>query len=775
MPVINDAVVVNQAYDTSGNGGRKLVMLDNGWLVAVTRDIAGRFSRFQVSKDNGGSWSDLCFLRYSDTDITITTDGINIFGLMSNGANPYYFSFKATTVTNVEIVTSLLDSATNTGNVTLTINEAKTELHAAWSSKNATYPSSFNIRYAKGTINADGSVSWGSVDQVSTLNSSGYDNKNPSIVVANGMPYIFSNVFNPTTNYYGILVQTTKYTTKEINFVGGVWGNKLVYNSLSNTYIQSSPSAIFVPKSINGLANGRIWVAWHGTHPSYTSSTNIMIASSDDNGVTWSPVTLVSSYNNASQLQSMATLTANNKNEVFVLWQGTQTIANGTDYRIRQKRFDGIGWDLSPTEIVLPSSGYGASNPSAFYDSNMDFSNPLFIYKWMNSGGSGKVGFYGSWTLTDISVPTGHIGEKTDRTSLLSYNIMTDGDMTTVTEKINDVVVGTKTLASGQNTAVSLTQAQWDEIRYGKYHMTPESNNKLSQVASDWETGTFSTSIGNTYTPLADAYMIRTKFGYVVPPNAPLTFGIADNMPDYTITIAEFDASDKVLATSVTKSKGAITTKPTTKTIRATIRRSGTTNSTSTVTTVLPYAYVGAIMSPNTLTIEMGRYNKWEYTFDKRLATNDDMLSVVKSVKDAKEVFLPAVKSGLIETLNAKGGNLLGGASFEEIKEGIGNMVDIASGVGTSDGNANLTVNGLGFKPKFIEIRYYENTSNNQVIRTYWEGINNHGINESRLDVYSASVGRSSNRTTIITSNGFSFDAGYPNRSNVYWIAIGNF
>lgn len=41
--------------------------------------------------------------------------------------------------------------------------------------------------------------------------------------------------------------------------------------------------------------------------------------------------------------------------------------------------------------------------------------------------------------------------------------------MSTVTEKVNGTVVGTKTLTSGQSTSVSLIQSQWDSLKYGKY------------------------------------------------------------------------------------------------------------------------------------------------------------------------------------------------------------------------------------------------------------------------------------------------------------------
>jgi hypothetical protein len=50
--------------------------------------------------------------------------------------------------------------------------------------------------------------------------------------------------------------------------------------------------------------------------------------------------------------------------------------------------------------------------------------------------------------------------------------------------------------------------------------------------------------------------------------------------------------------------------------------------------------YADATGGKNTLTIEMGD-QKWTYTFDKRLATDADILSAVKAAKDASETITP--------------------------------------------------------------------------------------------------------------------------------------
>jgi hypothetical protein len=74
---------------------------------------------------------------------------------------------------------------------------------------------------------------------------------------------------------------------------------------------------------------------------------------------------------------------------------------------------------------------------------------------------------------TEISIPPGYIGQKTsvDKSNILTYSITTDGTMSTITEKINGTTIATRTNpTSGQQFTVSLTQEQWDAIKYGNGH-----------------------------------------------------------------------------------------------------------------------------------------------------------------------------------------------------------------------------------------------------------------------------------------------------------------
>ncbi|WP_042404524.1 hypothetical protein, partial [Geomicrobium sp. JCM 19037] len=54
-----NVTVAEGVYSTEGNGGRKLVRLENGWLVSSYLDYQngeGSRIRFKVSRDGGNSW-----------------------------------------------------------------------------------------------------------------------------------------------------------------------------------------------------------------------------------------------------------------------------------------------------------------------------------------------------------------------------------------------------------------------------------------------------------------------------------------------------------------------------------------------------------------------------------------------------------------------------------------------------------------------------------------------------------------------------------------------
>lgn len=449
MATRTDITVAASALDTSGNGGRKIIKLSNGYYVAYAKQTGTTAIKAYVSTDNCATWS-----IWETTNITGLVD-IAIQPLKINNRTVCLYS--TGTAIKIQVLDSggntvsalavTLDTITAGGNVSLIVNDAGTEIHAVWACRNSTYPNSNNIRYVKGRIDSDVSITWGLVEQLTTYNISGYNASNPTIALkADGKPAIIYDEAQGTGN---VLIYCQYFTSS--------WNRVLVYNALSSSYTQYSPSAIFVPKSINGLPNGRIWVAWHGLDSTDSSVNNIRLSYSDDGGATWSAMTKLTSGNTLSS--SLASITANKANEIFVVYEG---YISGSAVEVRQVKYNGA-WG-SPTTITNVATTTTRC-PATFFDLNQNFSSPLFLYK-----GTSKVGFYGTWTVISISIAEGPLGgTKTDRNNIVDYAITTDGSMSTITEKINGTVVGTKTLTNGGTTTVALSQALWDTIKFGKY------------------------------------------------------------------------------------------------------------------------------------------------------------------------------------------------------------------------------------------------------------------------------------------------------------------
>lgn len=378
---VQDATVVNQAYDTSGNGGRKLVRLSNGWLVATAKDsitdVNKPVYKLFVSSDNGETWVEDSYSIGAFAgvyDVSLVNKGNTLYLLSSSktGSNiwrsrHHYKNFDTGVTGYSEIETS---TQTDMKNVSLAINEQGTELHATWSSKNSAYPNSFNIRYAKGTINAGGSVTWGSLSQIKTLNTSGQNFKNPTVVVrGDGNPVVVCEFASSSTN-----------TISAYYWDGYSWSSGTnIY--IGGSYIQSSPSAIFVPSEINGLPNGRIWVAWHGTD-STNSKPKIKVSYSDDGGVTWVAPNVFESGVNYSFYYPSISSYANG--DIFII---SESDFKGAGYKVVMQKYNG-SW--SSTLII--TSGVESTKPSSLADYKIEATSPLFIYKTAS-----KVGFYGTW------------------------------------------------------------------------------------------------------------------------------------------------------------------------------------------------------------------------------------------------------------------------------------------------------------------------------------------------------------------------------------------
>jgi hypothetical protein len=389
---VTDATVVNQAYDTSGNGGRKLVRLENGWVVALVSDSstsAKHVARLFVSKDNGLTFNQLCLVEHATNAFkypNIQSKGNTVYLVGVRTTSPHearLFVINAETVVNENVYGAggtLIFSDTEFQSTSLLIDGES--IHLSASTKNPSYPNSFNIRYAKGTINGDGSVTWGSVEQVTIQNgTSNVGVYEPSITLnASGDPVIVAIKDSSGRHDY-----VHSYIKS-----GGTWSYYTIQEAVMDM-TQSSPSAIFVPQSVNGLANGRIWVAWHGKDSTDDNYNNVRVSYSDDGGATWSTMQKLTSGNATTQWY--ASITCNPDNKVSVVFYG----AADSPY-LDLRSIHNINGTWGAINNIKTSVTGALIDPSTLFDPTFtfDFDGPLFIYQ---DGESSKVGFYGTWTV----------------------------------------------------------------------------------------------------------------------------------------------------------------------------------------------------------------------------------------------------------------------------------------------------------------------------------------------------------------------------------------
>lgn len=376
-----DETVIASAYDTSGNSGRKIARTESGVLVFAVKNGT---TEIRLYKKVGTNTSQLLanFSVTSLKDVAIYRIKGEIIGILYSHSNST-ISFRTVNVTDgtLSTATNADTGQTFVSNVTFIVNDAATEIHAAWIAKNSTLSLSRNVRYAKGTIDSNYNVTWGTVVQVTSYNAMNTDVNNSTIVLrSDGVPIIICDLDD----------QNGTSIIRFYNYNGSSFVGNDLYRASGPAYVQSSPSAIFVPSSINGLPNGRIWVVWNGKRGTIGSQTdNIYVSYSDDNGQTWSTSQALTTGDTYRQLAP--SITANKNNEIFVIWYGNDASDSYND--IRMIKYSGGSWG----GITVISSGTTNHKqyPSTLYDPAIDFSTPPFIYQDTQGG---KVGFYGTWT-----------------------------------------------------------------------------------------------------------------------------------------------------------------------------------------------------------------------------------------------------------------------------------------------------------------------------------------------------------------------------------------
>ncbi|MEV9640413.1 hypothetical protein ABZ756_06920 [Mammaliicoccus sciuri] len=431
-----DEVVVASAYSTAGNGGRKIVRLDNGWIVTVLIN-PGTSLVFYVSKDYGATWSQLCYANYTATAVSIASKGTTVYMHMLANVDRFV-SFDATKITNVNIQidntnTSMplpIESTVQTsfGSNTLVVDKATGHLHAAWASKNAQYPNSFNIRYAK---SVDGGATWSAVEQLTKDNTTATNKRNPTVVVnSKGYPVVIYDWNNDTTNNrIGALV-----------YNGTSWAERWVF--VGDGYSQSSPSA-----TVDN--DGVIHAAWAGFEAS-TNTINVKYSKSNDEGVSWSTVETISSQTGG-QNAGPPSISVDMEKYVCVMFQGPDALFSTNWANIKKVIWNGISWGNILT--LTSNTTKNATSPSVIEGSNIKFGTktPPFIYSDYQLN---KVGFFGGWT---------EIVEEPRTTAKAVYDIPSTDFVGAFIEKTGDVA-----LTAFLNELPMTSELQGNEYQFDK-------------------------------------------------------------------------------------------------------------------------------------------------------------------------------------------------------------------------------------------------------------------------------------------------------------------
>ncbi|KOP29473.1 hypothetical protein ADM98_11395 [Exiguobacterium sp. BMC-KP] len=480
MPTINNATVATgTGLSTAGNGGRKIVRLLNGALISAVRTSTTSW-QLHKSLDGGTAWAQLVTVTEAVNDVTLAAKGNDIHVTVSfstSGVKHYRYNDSGVlqgTAQNIDT------GQTAMGAVSTAINDTGTEIHAAWSSKNGTYPNSFNIRYAKGTIAADGSVTWGAVEQVTIGTSTTQFLQNPSVVFdKSGIPAIVYELNNNGT--YRIIITNKQFTDDGSSFPNSPWKSRLVF--LGASYAQSNPSAIFVPQSINGLANGRMWVAWQGKDATDSAKFNIRTSYSDDGGVTWATPTKQTTGNTYDQMN--ASLTADAQGKVLLTWDAQ----NATTTQTALKVFNGT-WGATTT---LTGDGY--TNVSTLFDNTFKLSMTTPPLTRQSTSGAYFSGTY--FTGASVSPASGALGDKT-ASSVLSYTVTPESGstITSIVEKVNGTTVNTYSNPASLSRTFTIPQTNWDALKYYNTHtisVTVTDSNGMSNT----QTYTFNKALAN--------------------------------------------------------------------------------------------------------------------------------------------------------------------------------------------------------------------------------------------------------------------------------------
>ncbi|MBM6995055.1 exo-alpha-sialidase [Paenibacillus sp. DXFW5] len=385
-----NAVVKSGISGLSTDGGRKLIRLNNGVLISTGKYATGCY--IVKSADDGNTWASL-WATATVQDVTLVSLGERfVIFYAANGTTlrVIIMDENGSMAQGGEI--QFTGDATSLGTtVSADFNPADSTLHLAWHGKTASASNSDNIKYMKCPVNVSaGTLTAGTVETVTTSNATNVDNIAPCIALnANGSPVIV---------YSGSGSSAVKGIFAFIKSGGGWTGKSAPYNTGSTTYMQYAPSVVFVPSSVNGLSNGRIWCTWWGTTATITTG-SIFVSYSDDGGNTWSTPERISPV--SSKPKTYPSITADKNGVIYVLSRSIGEAGSDNSYDICMVKNAGGSWGAETTVVesyYVPVTGTAQHYyPQTLNDISMEFVVPPFIYRTIGLADGDAVSFYGSW------------------------------------------------------------------------------------------------------------------------------------------------------------------------------------------------------------------------------------------------------------------------------------------------------------------------------------------------------------------------------------------
>lgn len=373
--IIPDVEAIPGATNSLMQGeGRKIVKMDNGWIITGHSSSAGKF--FLVNKNDGNGFVSLC--RYDATgtqkEFAMATYKNKLYVVI-----PYLETYTRVwiidplTIGNVHIGGILIpkdlqNNSTAIREVAIYIDQYDGSIHVAWAAKAPPYPNSYNIFYS---VSTDGETfSAGAVTTVANNTTiTGYTN--PSVVSYKGKP-VMAFTGGPGTASQAIYILRKTST-------GSGWA--------STAASESSERAKLSP-SLGVDNNGKL----HLAYTAYTAANQVVpevyYTSSNNGGETVDTSTRLT-FGGGTYGSEQSVLALDKEGTVFVAYR-SKTPEDPSNYYLRiQKLFDGTWSDVTPMQVAV-------WNPSLCVMSDSKVTDPLIAYQKRSSPESIKVN--GKWT-----------------------------------------------------------------------------------------------------------------------------------------------------------------------------------------------------------------------------------------------------------------------------------------------------------------------------------------------------------------------------------------